>query len=112
MDSAPAPSHRIKPADLCNRCLQPVPRKASRCPNCREPHSNRGYLPLLIGVAGICALAFVMALMYYAAWRSDMSNAPPLADESQKDEIMVAVPAADAKPQPDNSQKTPPANNK
>jgi hypothetical protein len=67
----------------------------------------------LIGVAGIFALAFVMALMYYAAWRSDMSNAPPLADDAHAEEIMVPVPAADSKQQPapakpaasDNPQK-------
>ena len=100
MDSGPAQSHRIRPADLCTRCLQPVPRKASRCPNCREPHSNRSYLPLLIGVAGIFALAFVMALMYYTAWRSDMSNAAPLADDAHAEEIMVPVPADNSKQQP------------
>jgi len=97
--------------DRCTRCLQPVPRRASRCPGCGHPHNSRRYVPLLIGLAGICALAFVMVLMYYAAWRADMMKADPLVDEqSAKQELMVETPSEGAKPA--KPEKRPPLNDK
>jgi ribosomal protein S14 len=115
MDEAPVQSQPARDVDRCTRCLQPVPRNASRCPQCGHPHANRRYVPLLVGVAGIFALAFVMALMYYAAWRADMMKADPLVDPNgaEKQEIMVETPAdTKASSEPAKPEKPPPLNEK
>jgi predicted amidophosphoribosyltransferase len=70
----------ISADDRCSRCLQPVPRKAARCPGCGHPASSFRHLPLLIGVTGVFALVFVVAIMYFAVRRADLQNAPPLQD--------------------------------
>jgi hypothetical protein len=71
-------------------------------------------LPLVIGVAGVFALAFVMALMYYAAWRADMMKADvPVDEQGVKQEIMVPTPPDDGKPAaPEPPEKKPPLNEK
>jgi hypothetical protein len=69
-------------------------------------------VPLLIGVAGVFALAFVMALMYYAAWRADMMKADvPVDEQGVKQEIMVATPPEGSAPkEPEKPEKKPPLN--
>jgi hypothetical protein len=71
----------------------------------------------MIGVAGVFALAFVVALMYYAVWRADMMKAEPLHDDlSTKPPILVETPpekspsAEDAPPA--KPEKPPPLNEK
>ena len=98
--------------DLCTRCLQPVPQRAARCPGCGQPLTNRRSVPLLIGVAGIFALAFMLVLMYYAAWRADMMKADVPVDETgQKQQIMVDTSKTDNKPaEPAQPEKKPPLN--
>ncbi len=114
MEEAVAKPQPTADGDRCTRCLQPVPYRASRCPGCGQPHASRRYLPLLIGTAGIFALAFVMALMYYAVWRADMMKADPLIDEgSEKQEIMVETPPEGSKPaEPPKPEKKPPLNDR
>ena len=115
MEEAVAQPQPASDGDRCTRCLQPVPYRASRCPACGQPHARRRYLPLLIGTAGIFALAFVMALMYYAAWRADMMKADPLVDSGgpEKQEIMVETPSEGGKPaDPPKPEKKPPLNDK
>ena len=114
MDKAVSKPRQPLEGDLCTRCLQPVPYRAARCPGCGQPHNSRRALPLLIGVVGIFALAFVMALMYYAAWRADMMNADvPKDEDGIKQEIMVDTSKNDSKPpEPEKPEKKPPLNEK
>ena len=114
MDQAATQPPQTAKSDMCARCLQPVEYRATRCPNCGQPHRSRRFVPLLIGVAGIFALAFVMALMYYAAWRADMMKADVPEDEPGiKREIMVDTSAGDGKPaEPPAPEKKPPLNDK
>jgi hypothetical protein len=100
--------------DKCTRCLQPVPYRASRCPACGQPHHNRRSVPLLIGAAGVFALAFVMGLMYYATWRADLMKADvPVDEDGVKQEIMVQPPSEDSAPkEPEKPEKPPPLNDK
>ena len=78
------------------------------------------FVTLIVGLrawswlAGIFALAFVMALMYYAAWRADMMKADVPEDEPGiKREIMVDTSAGDGKPaEPPAPEKKPPLNDK
>jgi len=114
MDEAamePEPPGRF---DQCTRCLQPVPVRASRCPGCGHPHQNRRWIPLAIGAAGLFALVFVMLLMYYTAWKSDLANRAPLEDESAQPDIMVKTPpeGSQSSSPPPAPEKKPPLNDK
>jgi hypothetical protein len=50
--------------ERCLRCMQPIPAKAKRCPNCRTPRpgSGRG-LSIFWGVVGLAALLFLLIVM-------------------------------------------------
>jgi hypothetical protein len=102
----------VEQFDKCTRCLQPVPTGAPRCPGCGQPHQNRRWIPLAIGTAGVFALVFVMLLMYYAAWKSDLSNAEVVPDaDGAQPEIMVKTPEEGSKPSPPPPpEKKPPLN--
>lgn len=52
--------------DLCDRCKQPVPPKARRCPQCGTPYSNTRSLTLWFGAAVTVTLMLVIGLMVYS----------------------------------------------
>jgi hypothetical protein len=81
---------------------------------CGQPYSSRRYVPLLIGTAGVFALAFVLLLMYYATWRADVvSGDVPVDDDGQPAEIMVDTSKTADKPDtPPEAPKKPPLNEK
>ena len=63
--------------EICHRCLQPVPASAAQCPNCGERLQRVRYIPFLLGIGGLLALMFVVALMIKVVRDNDIENAPP-----------------------------------
>lgn len=49
--------------ERCSRCLQPVPRKAGRCPNCGERLSAIHYLGVIMGVVTVFVLILVAGMV-------------------------------------------------
>ncbi len=102
--------------DHCPRCLQTVPRKASRCPGCGQPIRSTRSLIFAIGIAGLLVLVFATLVMYRLARNEDAANAPVPVDENadQKPELFRDPPPASsanepAKPdQPTKPEKKPP----
>jgi len=63
--------------DVCHRCLQPLPPKVGRCPNCGERRQGTvGSIPVLIGTAGVLALAFLIWIMVVVIQNEDIMNGP------------------------------------
>jgi hypothetical protein len=68
--------------DRCTRCLQPVPARTPRCPNCGQPIVRGGRsLTLLIGAGGVGALVFLVLLMWLVVRNEDLQKAPLPIDE-------------------------------
>ena len=104
----------------CPRCLQRVPRKASRCPGCGQPIHSTRRLIFAIGIAGVLVLVFAMLVMYRLAENEDAANAPVPVDENadQQHELFPDPPQASsgaepAKPDPPTKpEKKPPLDEK
>jgi len=71
--------------EICHRCLQPVPRNASRCPGCGEPAPKSGSIRMVLGVLGllmflgIALMAF--RLLHIAGPRPASDDAPQIGDQ-------------------------------
>jgi len=67
--------------DVCSRCGQLVTVAGKRCPRCGSPVGMRTKrLPILIGIAGVLALLFVVAIMVVVIQNEDLDQGPPPAD--------------------------------
>jgi uncharacterized paraquat-inducible protein A len=42
-----------KRGEVCHRCLQPVPSKATRCPNCGDPLRKGVNIRTVLGIFGL-----------------------------------------------------------
>ena len=99
--------------ELCSRCLQPVPPKASRCPSCRQPVHSLRLLMLAIGAAGLLVLVFALLVMFRTGRNQDLVEAPAAVDESAaqpQDPFAVPPPANNDSNQPAKPEKKPPLN--
>ena len=80
-------------ADVCHRCLEPVPPKAARCPRCGEPLRKSVSIRLMLGLFGLLMFVVIVA---FAVRLMQTSGAPPApADDNQQQ-----VPGAPDKPPP------------
>ena len=100
----------------CPRCLQPLPGKVARCPGCGQPiQTSSRRLRLAIGIAGLVALIFAVALMYQTVRDEDSNSADVPTEDVQKspEEELFPQTAPDngtkEAPKPD---KKPPLNEK
>ncbi len=73
-----------KPAitETCSRCMQAVPRDATRCPRCGTPHRNARHTTLWLGAGIGVAVIFVLGLMLYSIHQEDIVNAPSPTEQS------------------------------
>jgi hypothetical protein len=73
------------PTNQCPRCLQPVPVRKQRCPNCGDyqPAGMRK-ITLYLGAFGLLALVFVIGLMVAVIHNEDIMNQPPEQKESDQ----------------------------
>ena len=117
MANVEAPQANQPNHDSCSRCLQPVPPKTARCPNCgTQIHSAHRRLPLAIGFIGLFALAFIMLVMYRMVGDEDMAKAPTLVDQgaqTQDDVLRDGAPDSGRtsnSDQPSKPDKPPPLN--
>ncbi|MGA3015830.1 MAG: hypothetical protein ABSF62_01835 [Bryobacteraceae bacterium] len=84
-----------KSADICHRCLQPVQRRAARCPHCGSRLPHAWYMTLIpLGILGLLALVFVAALVIKSIRNEDIENAPPQA-QTQEEPPLGAPPTLD-----------------
>jgi hypothetical protein len=61
--------------DICGRCGQLVVPHGNRCPRCGSPMTMRTRrLPILFGIAGVLALAFVIFLMVKVVENEDIES--------------------------------------
>jgi hypothetical protein len=71
----PTASHS---AGLCERCKQPVPANAARCPHCGERMPGIRSVSRMMGIIGaILGLIIVAGLVYLVSRGLDESSAPP-----------------------------------
>jgi uncharacterized paraquat-inducible protein A len=73
------PQSRIR-ADVCHRCLEPVPPKAARCPRCGEPIHKPANFRKILAVFGL--LMFVVVAV--VAFRLMQTSSPPSTDAQQQ----------------------------
>ena len=97
-------------ADMCSRCLQPVPPKAARCPQCRQPVHRLRLLPWVAGAAGLLALVFALLVAFHVV--GGRPPAPVAEGASQVHALEQAPPVEeDSKPgPPPKPEKRPPLN--
>jgi hypothetical protein len=109
MPDAAEPVKEDTKGDHCPRCLQPVPRKASRCPGCGQPIRSTRLLTFAIGIAGLLVLLFAMLVMYRLVRNEDAANAPVPVDEDAAPQPLFPDPppasTADDKAKPDEPAK-------
>jgi len=51
-------------ADVCHRCLEPVPPKASRCPRCGEPIHKSANIRMILAAFGLLMFVVVAAVAF------------------------------------------------
>ena len=107
---------QIRPAELgerCPRCKQVLDTPARRCSNCGQPISGSGRkLTLWIGVGGVAALLFLVALMWVVVLNEDVMKAPVPVDEqtaARQQEILPET-SKEADKAPAQPEKAPPLN--
>ena len=112
--SAPTPDLHAESREKCTRCLQPVPKKAPRCPSCGQPTVNRRLVPLLIGVAGLFVLLFAMAVLFYASHREELMNRAVVEEEAEKPILSDSPPDSGPAPpsRPEQPEKKAPLDEK
>ena len=100
----------------CQRCLQPVPAKVSRCPGCGHPiQDSSRVLKLLIGFVGLIALVFAIAVMYQTVRNEDASTSEVPVDQGAKtpeEELFPPVAPDNGKKEAPKPEKKPPLNEK
>jgi hypothetical protein len=72
------------PADVCHRCLEPVPRKASRCPRCGEPIHKTANIRKILAVFGLLVFVAVAVAAFRLMQTSGPSTSTTVTEE-QKD---------------------------
>jgi hypothetical protein len=110
-DGAPQSLEDVR-VEFCPRCLQAVPRRASRCPACRQPIHGIRVLPYAAGAVSLLILAVALFVMFQVVTRRPPA---PVADHAPTPvEILKQEPApvpADSKPSPPpKPEKRPPLN--
>ena len=70
-----------KRADVCQRCLEPVPPKAARCPRCGEPIHKSSHIRVILGVFG---LVMFLAVVLVAFRLLQTSSGHPGGNEEQQ----------------------------
>ena len=73
-----------KRADVCQRCLEPVPPKAARCPRCGEPIHRPANIRLILGVFGLVMFLAVVLLAIRLMQTSGARPAPPDGTDQQQ----------------------------
>ncbi len=68
-------------ADICHRCLQSVPPKATRCPRCGEPLHKSSHVRVVLGVLGL-VLFLAIALVAFRLMHS--AGKRPVSDDGQQ----------------------------
>jgi hypothetical protein len=63
--------------EICHRCLQPVLAGDAQCPACGVRLQRVRYIPFLLGIGGLLALIFVVALMVKVVQDNEIESAPP-----------------------------------
>ena len=100
----------------CPRCLQSVPEKSARCPGCGQPiQTSSRTLRLVIGVVGLIALIFAIALMYQTVRDEDANKDEVPTEEGQKtpeQELFPDKPADKGTKEAPKPEKKPPLNEK
>ena len=85
----------------CPRCLQLLPGKVARCPNCGQPATTSSRrLRFAIGIVGLLALLFAIAIMYRTVYEEDLENTATSNEEVEKtpeEELFPSVPPESAK---------------
>jgi len=70
-----------KRGEVCHRCLQPVPSKAARCPNCGDPLRKGANIRTVLGIFGLViflAVAFIgFRMMQNGSDNSSTQTAQP-----------------------------------
>jgi hypothetical protein len=67
--------------ERCVRCMQPLPKAAKRCPNCRTPRNSHA-VPVLFGIVGLLALCLTIFFMARTAQEEEVSH-PELSRPAQ-----------------------------
>ena len=62
--------------DRCLRCLQPLPKNAKRCPNCRTPRPGGPGLAITLGICTILALLVLVLFMVKTMHNEEESQDP------------------------------------
>ena len=99
----------------CPRCLQPLPRKVARCPNCNQPvQTSSRSLRLAIGIVGLLALIFAIAMVYRTVYEEDLakSASPPHELQKSPEEELFPGPPAQGSQTDRPPEKKPPLNEK
>ena len=68
---------------ICHRCMEPVPAHLSRCPRCRVHLHVFRRLGLVMGIVGLAAILFVLALTLRLARVWEIERPPAPADKEQ-----------------------------
>lgn len=110
-DGAPKSLEDVR-VEFCPRCLQAVPRRASRCPACRQPIHGIRVLPYVAGAVSLLILAVALFVMFQVVSKrppAPATESAPTAEEVLKQEPLPA--SADSKPSPPpKPEKRPPLN--
>ena len=71
--------------EICSRCSQMVVPQNKRCPRCGSPMAMRSRRwPLMFGVAGVLALAFLVFLMLKVIENDDIENTPSSTEQTSQ----------------------------
>jgi len=105
MEDAGQPSLEDLRVVRCPRCLQPVPPKATACPDCRLPIQRLRILPWAMGAAGLLMLMFALLVLFRMMHTETHLKEPVPVEQTNDnpDKNLFPEPAAD-----DKNPKTPP----
>jgi uncharacterized paraquat-inducible protein A len=70
---------QIQTREICHRCLEPVPAKLSRCPNCGERVHQAGRVRKSLAIFGLAMFLLIAAVAYRMM---QTSGAPSVDDNS------------------------------
>jgi hypothetical protein len=97
----------------CPRCLQLLPGRVARCPNCNQPiQTSSRALRLAIGIAGLLALIFAMAMMYRTVYEEDLAKSESPQVQKTPEEQLFPDPPTQGSQTDRPPDKKPPLNEK
>ena len=79
------------PAEVCHRCLEPVPPKAPRCPRCGEPIHKSANIRVILGVFGL-VMFLAVALVAFRLMQSSPGHPVVTDDQEQRQAGAPATP--------------------